>query len=344
MRLGKAAIRMGAALIASAAMAPAATAQGAKLSSALDIAAAPRTLKPGQWVWAPQIAPDGPVLVLVDLSAQLAFVYRNGVAIGVSTISSGKPGHETPTGVFAILQKDADHRSSTYNNAPMFFQERLTWDGVALHAGGLPGYPESHGCIHLPYSFARELFKVTALGGTVVVTGRAGAPVRSLAGGVLAPADEHGGPAPHQTLAADQDWAWTDPPGASGPVSIVISTTDQRMVVLRNGREIGRARAEIDGQIGTHVAILHRDAARGSFWMLVGAPGHESEANQALDATVLHRLRLPAPFLQSLQATMVPGTSILVTSAAVGAHNSGRQLTVLSALAADAQPRDAQPR
>lgn len=54
-----------------------------------------------------------------------------------------------------ILQKDAKHRSSTYNNAPMPYQQRLTWDGVALHAGGLPGYPESHGCVHLPFEFSR---------------------------------------------------------------------------------------------------------------------------------------------------------------------------------------------
>lgn len=116
----------------------AALAQGAKASSAVELARTGETLKPGQWVWAPQIAPKGPVVVHVDLSRQLATVYRNGVRIAVSTVSSGKEGHETPTGVFTILQKDANHRSSLYNSAPMPFQQRLTWDGVALHAGGLP--------------------------------------------------------------------------------------------------------------------------------------------------------------------------------------------------------------
>src|SRR6185503_12097277 len=104
---------------------------------------------------------------------QRAYVYRNGVLIAVSSVSTGKPGHETPTGVFTILQKDKDHHSNLYNNAPMPYQQRLTMGGVALHAGGLPGYPESHGCIHLPTQFAKELFAITNLGVTVVVEGNA---------------------------------------------------------------------------------------------------------------------------------------------------------------------------
>ena len=151
-------------------------AQGAVASSAVEFNRTADALKPGQWVWAPQIERSGPMTVYVDLSRQLATVYRDGVRIGVSTVSTGKPGHETPTGVFTILQKDADHHSSKYNNAPMKFQERLTWDGVALHAGGLPGYPESHGCIHLPLQFAKLLFEETSMGGTVVVAGKAGVP------------------------------------------------------------------------------------------------------------------------------------------------------------------------
>jgi lipoprotein-anchoring transpeptidase ErfK/SrfK len=94
-----------------------ALAQGAHATSAVELAREAGRLQPGQWVWAPEISPKGPVLVVVDLSAQVATVYRNGVRIGVSTVSSGKPGHETPTGVFTILQKDPHHRSSTYNNA-----------------------------------------------------------------------------------------------------------------------------------------------------------------------------------------------------------------------------------
>ena len=115
---------------------------------------APGDLQPGEFVWNPDVAPIGPIVVLVSLGEQRAYVYRNGVEIGYTTISSGRGGHETPTGVFVILQKDKDHRSSTYNNAPMPYTQRLTWSGVALHAGGMSSSNRSHRCAcptgHLP--------------------------------------------------------------------------------------------------------------------------------------------------------------------------------------------------
>src|SRR5689334_15648985 len=95
-----------------------ALAQGAPKSAQLELAKQAEKLKPGQWVWKPEIAPAGPILVYVDLTRQLATVYRNGVRIGVSTISSGRPGYETPTGVFTILEKNVEHRSRKYNDAP----------------------------------------------------------------------------------------------------------------------------------------------------------------------------------------------------------------------------------
>ena len=128
-----------------------------------------RTLKPGEFLWYPQIAPEGPVVLVVSLDEQRAYVYRNGIAIGVSTISSGKAGKETPTGVFTILQKNKDHRSNLYNDAPMPYMQRLTWDGIALHGGHLPGYPASHGCVRLPQAFAEKLFGITRFGDSVVV-------------------------------------------------------------------------------------------------------------------------------------------------------------------------------
>src|SRR3954471_983282 len=111
-------------------------------------------LKNGEFVWAPELAPDGPALAIVNLETQRLILFRNGVPIGASTISSGTKGHETPTGVFTILQKNKEHYSKTYNNAPMPNMQRLTWKGIALHAGKLPGYPASHGCIRLPHTFS----------------------------------------------------------------------------------------------------------------------------------------------------------------------------------------------
>src|SRR6185295_605219 len=107
-------------------------------------------LKHGEYIWEPELATDGQLSILDDLHAQRASVYRDGTRIGATTISSGRRGYRTPIGEFRILQKDKTHRSKKYGNLPMPFTMRLTWDGVALHAGGVPGYPTSHGCVHLP--------------------------------------------------------------------------------------------------------------------------------------------------------------------------------------------------
>lgn len=128
-----------------------------------------RLAKPGSFVWQPERASDGAMLIVVSLPEQRAHVYRDGVRIGAATISSGSKGRETPTGNFEILQKKRMHHSNLYDDAPMPFMQRLTWDGVALHAGRVPGYPASHGCIRLPETFAQTLYQATSLGTLVVV-------------------------------------------------------------------------------------------------------------------------------------------------------------------------------
>ena len=125
--------------------------------------------EPGDFTWEPERSPGGPVSIIVSIDEQLVHVYRGGIRIAVSTCSTGKTGHSTPAGVFTILQKDKDHRSSTYNNAQMPNMNRLTWKGIALHAGNLPGYPASHGCVRLPVKFSELLFSVTHLGTPVIL-------------------------------------------------------------------------------------------------------------------------------------------------------------------------------
>ena len=144
----------------------------------------PAVMAPGDYDWNPERSLAGDVVIVVSLPQQLVHVYRGGVRIGESTISTGRPGHDTPTGVFTILQKQKMHRSTLYDDAPMPFMQRLTWDGIALHAGRLPGYPASHGCVRLPAAFAEALYDVTDHGGVVVVADDA-----SFAGDVVRPGD-----------------------------------------------------------------------------------------------------------------------------------------------------------
>jgi lipoprotein-anchoring transpeptidase ErfK/SrfK len=152
------------------AAAPAIAVQARELDPAPTVSPA---LRPGQFVWHPDSAPAGPIAILVSLPLQRAFVFRGGTLIGLSTLSSGRPGYDTPVGAFTILQKEVDHKSSLYDDAPMPYMQRLTWDGVALHAGKISGQPESHGCIRLPATFAKKLFEATALGAAVIVTDEA---------------------------------------------------------------------------------------------------------------------------------------------------------------------------
>lgn len=134
------------------------------------------TLKPGHWVWRPERAPEGEVEILVSLPLQKAYVYRGGTLIGATTVSTGMPGYDTPTGRFNILQKRREHVSNLYDDAPMPFMQRLTWDGIALHAGAIPGEPASHGCIRLPKTFAAKLYAATELGATVMIIDAAPSP------------------------------------------------------------------------------------------------------------------------------------------------------------------------
>jgi hypothetical protein len=306
-------------------------AQGARTSSAAELARMADKLKPGEWVWAPTVAPLGPILVYVDLSKQRATVYRNGVRIGVSTISSGRDGYATPTGVFTILQKDADHRSNLYNNAPMFYQQRLTWDGVALHAGGLPGYPESHGCVHLPIGFARALFAITTLGGTVVVEGDAINHVRTTEASLLAPS--FGKATAEQTRLDATEFRWAPERSPTGPLTIIISKQDQAVVVLRNGKEIGRSRATIDDDDpGSHVITLMTGKDGKPRWVYVGLPGHSEDAGRELDEATINRVRMPRVFYEGLKAALRPGATILVTQSSVGEGDTGKKVTILDAV------------
>jgi len=131
-------------------------------------------LTPGQYLWYAnfELPQAGGVAIVVSIPSQLAYVYRDGALIGVSTVSTGRRGKETPLGTFAVLEKQWFHRSNKYSNAPMPFMQRLTWDGIALHGGHLPGYPASHGCIRMPDAFARQLYDLTRLGASVTVTDR----------------------------------------------------------------------------------------------------------------------------------------------------------------------------
>jgi hypothetical protein len=293
----------------------------------------PAALADGQWVWEAEAAPAGPIVVVVALDEQRTYVYRNGVLIGYASSSTGKPGYETPTGVFVTLQKDATHRSSTYNNAPMPYQQRLTWGGVALHAGGLPGFPSSHGCVHLPSAFAKALFEVSPMGMTVVVADEKTAPVAVARPLPVATVDAATGqPNIEPRLGGDVAFRWEPEKSPEGPLSLVLSRSDSRVLVFRNGVEIGRSRVTLtdDQPFGTHVFVAHGEPGKLPTWVALSVPGQEAIAGQALDPSEVARVRFPHGFLAAVQTAIVPGTTLVVTDAPVLPHTTGQEITIIA--------------
>jgi peptidoglycan hydrolase-like protein with peptidoglycan-binding domain len=121
----------------------------------------------------PALAADSRSLqILVSKSDQSLALYENGEIVATSKVSTGKAGHETPSGIFSILEKRKYHESNIYSAAPMPFMQRLTWSGIALHEGKVPNYPASHGCVRLPSKFAKSLFGDTRTGVHVIITDR----------------------------------------------------------------------------------------------------------------------------------------------------------------------------
>lgn len=277
-------------------------------------------LKPGEYWWNPRLSPSGPLMVLVSVPKQTMHVYRNGVLIGRSSVSTGAKGHETPGGVFTILEKKQTHRSKKYDNAPMPNMQRLTWSGIAMHSGNLPGRPASHGCIRLPYDFSKLLFGATQKGGTVVV-GDGKVPTPHLAsnpGLLLAPQDFS--PAMLKKLGNGQ-YDWQPERSKTGPITIVVSSADKALYVYRGGNPIGRAAVEVTGwtALGEHV-----------FSMLEGAtglpsrfaPGHNArrwmsvKTGKAMFTSsneVAGRLRFNPEFATKLDDILTPGTTVIVT-------------------------------
>jgi hypothetical protein len=116
-----------------------------------------------------QDPPKGPLQVVISIEDQRISLYDNGVLIARSSVSTGVPSHPTPLGVFSVVSKERWHRSNIYSAAPMPYMQRITWSGIALHAGVLPGHPASHGCIRLTDSFATRLWHLTKRGTRVII-------------------------------------------------------------------------------------------------------------------------------------------------------------------------------
>ncbi len=297
---------------------------------------APDGLKPGQFIWTPEASPEGPVAIIVSLPDQRVNVYRNGIRIGVSSCSTGKPGHRTPTGVFTILQKDKHHHSSTYNNAPMPNMNRLTWSGVALHAGHLPGYPASHGCIRMPLKFSALLFTVTHVGTPVIVADDHSEP------GIVT----HPGPALPALAKEEMDAAVAKlskkklPPKKrrekmQHAVSLIVSRADQTLYIVRDGHVESKNPVEFlhpSRPLGSHTFVLMGSAEKAGAlqWKSIGykQAGHKLHA---AEASVIGRIQSNPALARKIAGLMHPGLVLVMTDAPAHPETRSKRGFVIAA-------------
>jgi hypothetical protein len=307
-------------LTALTALLSAATLPGAQHTKGREVEPFARALKPGDYVWHPEVSPAGPVVVLVSLPDQVMYIYRNGVRIGRSTVSTGKQGKRTPTGVFTVLQKKVDHESSIYKGAKIPNMQRLTCSGIAMHAGNLPGYPASAGCVRLPGDFAAKLYAVTTLGSTVIIADNNSAPSTTTNPGLLfsAQASANGGA------------VWTPEKAPKGPVSIIVSAPDAAAYIYRNGIEIGRSPVGGIGRLaGSHVysALSSVDASGRRDWISTASVGGRAPNIPEL----AKRVAIPPDFLANARALITSGTTLVLTDAPVNPQtHSGRGFSILT--------------
>jgi hypothetical protein len=290
-------------------------------------------LKPGEFTWRPELSPDGPVAIVVSIPDQRVHVYRNGVRIAISTCSTGRAGHRTPTGVFTVLQKDRHHRSSTYNNAPMPNMNRLTWSGIALHAGNLPGYPASHGCIRLPLEFSRLLFEITHIGTAVILADDHSDPVAiAHPGAMLAPEAAAKMNAAVAALKIKARPSHDHAANPTPPLSVVISSHDRRIIVMHNGHIIGDGQVSIADPgrpLGTHVFVLSRANDGQLHWHGIGYGVDSRSVASAL--VTLQRISTDERMRDIISAHLHEGTVLKTTDLALHTESrSGRDFVLMT--------------
>ncbi|HLW35003.1 MAG TPA: L,D-transpeptidase [Chthoniobacterales bacterium] len=277
-------------------------------------------LPAGKFFWEPELAPSGPLVMIIDLPDQTLSAYRNGVRIAYSSISSGTNRRRTPAGVFTILEKEVTHFSNRYNHAPMPFMQRLTWEGVALHGGDLPGYPASHGCIRLPRNFAKRLYSITTRGTTVIVVDekRPEPTIAAHPGILLSPT----GSSEDFSGSVNGEFEWSPERSPDGPITILASGADKTIYVYRNGIPIGRAPFEIDNprkRLGGHAFTMLEGIGENPSSFVPDRPAHRWMAVRTEGTTTLEeigrRVHVSPAFAEKVYDLVEPGTTIVVTDA-----------------------------
>ncbi|MEP4079670.1 L,D-transpeptidase family protein [Haloferula sp.] len=278
-------------------------------------------LAAGAFEWHPERSPTGPLLVVCSLDDQLLYAFRNGVQIAKSTISTGREGKETPTGVFTILQRKIDHESNIYKGAKMPYMQRLTWTGIAMHAGDLPGHPASAGCIRLPYEFSKLIYGEMKNGSTVVITKKSSTPSKSTNPSSILKESE--APDPDNKSIPKGRPIWEPHKSPHGPISVLLSYADRTLYVWRNGIQIGQCPVGFDTADqglpeGVFLMLEGSEPANPKFphltmhpWSTLSLEG--DEVNGDVVTYMRENFHIHPTFRDYLNKVVTPGTLFLAT-------------------------------
>jgi hypothetical protein len=300
-----------------------------------------------------QDASKGPLQIIISIADQRISLYENGALIAQSSVSTGVERHPTPLGVFSVISKKKWHRSNIYSGAPMPYMQRITWSGIALHAGDLPGYPASHGCIRLTHDFAIRLWRLTKRGTRVIIAPEDVRPVEithpqlfvqkprvtpaSLESGTSTLASNASVTAAgtYAPLMSSTDaGAKTSDPAAAGikaqkivPISVFVSRQSGRLFVRRGFKSLFDVPITIRNPAeptGTHVFSVmesqSEDAA--TRWTVVSIPekpspikgvSHKEPLMPDKANTVLERIDIPQDVVDRITQLLTPGSSLIVS-------------------------------
>jgi lipoprotein-anchoring transpeptidase ErfK/SrfK len=297
--------------------------------------------------------PKGPLQIVISLDKQQLTLYAGSEPIAHSRVSTGTADRPTPTGVFSVIQKDRWHRSNLYDDAPMYFMQRITWSGLAMHQGIVPNHPASHGCIRLPEAFAQKMWGTTGIGVRVIITRNEAVPVEISHPRLFAPkppSEAVASSSVESLQAAQQAWkiaalgsrepiagatatdvftpsspAFEAPmpvarPLKPGPISVFISRKEGKLYVRKGFAplfDVPVAIEQPDQPLGTHVftAIARKDDDASLRWTVVSTASSQKAAPVSLpNATAaLDRITIPQDALDRISALAAPGASLIIS-------------------------------
>ena len=267
-----------------------------------------------------------PIMAIVSIKSQQVTLYDADGWILRAPVSSGTKGRETPSGVFSVVQKDKDHHSNLYDDAWMPNMLRITWSGIALHGGPLPGYPASHGCVRLPKAFAEKLYDVTQSGTPVIIADAASQPSSVYDPGLLLGAE-----AKDELGKASKKKKKPTFSKSDAVTSILVSSADKSIYVIQNGDIVAEGKAEIADpgkKLGSNVFILEKGDEDGFTWQATGYSSGKTAAKPS--ALVVERVKPPADVQTAIDERMKPGMVFITTDQpATPETRSGKDFTVM---------------